>query len=62
MNNKELALLGLLAEGPKYGYQLEENIAARGMRAWTEIGFSSIYHLLNKLAEQEWVLDRKSVV
>lgn len=58
MNNKALALLGLLAEGPKYGYQLEEDIQTRGMREWTEIGFSSIYYLLNKLAERGWVLAR----
>ena len=56
MNNKELALLGLLTEGPKYGYQLESNIEARGMREWTEIGFSSIYYLLNKSEERGWIL------
>ena len=55
MNNKELALLGLLSEGPKYGYQLETDIESRGMREWTEIGFSSIYYLLNKAESQGWV-------
>jgi DNA-binding PadR family transcriptional regulator len=55
MNNKELALLGLLTEGPKYGYQLEGDIEARGMRDWTEIGFSSIYYLLNKSEARGWV-------
>lgn len=55
MNNKELALLGLLSEGPKYGYQLEQDIEARGMREWTEIGFSSIYYLLNKSEARGWV-------
>jgi DNA-binding PadR family transcriptional regulator len=54
MNNKELALLGLLSEGPKYGYQLENDIEARGMREWTEIGFSSIYYLLTKAETQGW--------
>ena len=56
MNNKELALLGLLTEGPKYGYQLENDIEARGMREWTEIGFSSIYYLLNKSEDRGWIL------
>ena len=42
----ELTLLGLLAEKPRHGYELEEVIIARGMRDWTEIGFSSIYYLL----------------
>jgi DNA-binding PadR family transcriptional regulator len=55
MNNKELVLLGLLSEGPKYGYQLEDDIKVRGMREWTVIGFSSIYYLLNKAESQGWV-------
>lgn len=42
-------MLGLLAEKPRHGYELEEVIAQRGMREWTEIGFSSIYYLLGRL-------------
>ena len=49
MTNAELAILSLIAEQPRHGYELEGVIEARGMRAWTEIGFSSIYYLLNKL-------------
>ena len=45
----ELTLLGLLVEKPRHGYELEEVITERGMREWTEIGFSSIYYLLAKL-------------
>ena len=45
----ELALLSLLAEQPYHGYELEHVITSRGMREWTEIGFSSIYYLLKKL-------------
>jgi DNA-binding PadR family transcriptional regulator len=48
----EMALLGLLAERPQHGYELEEVIKERGMREWTEIGFSSIYYLLTKLRER----------
>ncbi len=55
MTNKELAILGLLAESPKHGYQLETDIEARGMREWTEIGFSSIYYLLNKTENRGWI-------
>jgi len=29
MNNKKLTILGLLAESPKHGYQLETDIEAR---------------------------------
>jgi DNA-binding PadR family transcriptional regulator len=60
MNNKEIALLGLLTEGPKHGYQLESDIEARGMREWTEIGFSSIYYLLNKSETRGWVVSTLS--
>ncbi|MEV5972293.1 GyrI-like domain-containing protein [Streptomyces sp. NPDC051921] len=48
----ELTLLGLLVEEPRHGYELEAVIAERGMREWTEIGFSSIYYLLTKLRER----------
>ena len=55
MTNNELAILGLVAERPKHGYQIENDIELRGMRNWTEIGFSSIYHILNKLQEAGWI-------
>jgi DNA-binding PadR family transcriptional regulator len=48
----ELTLLGLLVEKPRHGYELEEVISVRGMRDWTEIGFSSIYYLLGKLRDR----------
>lgn len=48
----ELTLLGLLVEKPRHGYELEEVITERGMREWTEIGFSSIYYLLTKLKDR----------
>ena len=49
MTNAELAILSLIAEQPRHGYDIEQVFEARGMRDWTEIGFSSIYYLLNKL-------------
>lgn len=52
MTNAELAILSLIAEAPRHGYELEQLIEARGMREWTEIGFSSIYYLLNKLEKE----------
>jgi len=48
----ELTLLGLLVEKPRHGYELDEVIRARGMREWTEIGFSSIYYLLARLRDR----------
>ncbi len=55
MTNAELAILGLVAEKPRHGYDIEQVIKARGMRDWTEIGFSSIYYLLNKLEKSELI-------
>lgn len=49
MTNAELAILTLIAEQPRHGYEIEQVIEERGMRDWTEIGFSSIYYLLKKL-------------
>jgi len=49
MTNSELVLLSLIAEQPRHGYELERVIEERGMRNWTDIAFSSIYFLLNKL-------------
>jgi len=44
-----------VAEQPKHGYQIEQDITTRGMREWTEIGFSSIYYVLNKLEADSWL-------
>ena len=52
MTNTELAILGLIIEQPMHGYQIEQVIEARGMREWTDIGFSSIYYILKKLEER----------
>ena len=49
MTDAELAILGLVVERPRHGYEIEQVIEERGMRDWTEIGFSSIYYLLKKL-------------
>jgi len=48
----ELTLLGLLIERPAHGYDLEQVIDRRGIRQWTDIGFSSIYYLLAKLEKR----------
>lgn len=55
MTNAELAVLSLLSEAPAHGYEIEEKIEARGMRDWTDIGFSSIYAILKKLEKAGWV-------
>ena len=55
MTNAELAIISLIAEQPRHGYDIEQIIEARGMRDWTEIGFSSIYYLLNKLEKSNLI-------
>jgi DNA-binding PadR family transcriptional regulator len=58
VSNAELAILSLVAEQAVYGYQIEKIIEERGMREWTEIGFSSIYYLLTKLEKKGWIISR----
>ncbi len=52
MTEAELTILSLVAEGPRYGYEIQQIIDERGLREWLVIGFSSIYYLLNKLESQ----------
>ncbi|MEV3960874.1 helix-turn-helix transcriptional regulator [Nocardia sp. NPDC050193] len=52
LTRSELVVLGLIIESPQHGYDLEEVIERRGIRQWTEIGFSSIYYLLTKLEKR----------
>ena len=55
LTNAELMLLGLVAEMPRHGYQIEQVIEQRGMREWAQIGFSSIYFVLGKLEKAGFV-------
>lgn len=48
----ELTILGLIAERPRHGYELEIVIRERGIREWTSLGFSSIYYVLSKLEKR----------
>ncbi|MCD0443362.1 GyrI-like domain-containing protein [Glycomyces sp. A-F 0318] len=50
LTDGEFTVLGLLVERPRHGYELERVIEERGVRAWTSLGFSSIYYVLDKLA------------
>ena len=55
ISNIETAILGLVCEVPRYGYELEKVIEEREMRNWTEIGFSSIYYVLNRLEKYGFI-------
>jgi len=54
-SDSELLILGLIAEMPRHGYELEQIIEKRSMREWTRIGFSSIYYVLGKLEKKRLV-------
>lgn len=62
LTDAELIVLGLVAEMPRHGYQLEQVIEQRGMREWTQIGFSSIYFVLGKLDKMDLVKAEKPTV
>lgn len=55
-----LFILGLLNRGDSYGYDIKDKIGKWGMEYWTEIGWSSIYHALKKMA-QEGLIEEKEV-
>ena len=55
INEREAAILGLLCENPLYGYTIEKIIEERGMRHWTDIGFSSIYYVLKRLESRNFI-------
>ncbi len=61
LTDAELLVLGLIAEMPRHGYQLEQVIEQRGMREWTQIGFSSIYFVLGKLEKMGLIAAKKPV-
>lgn len=60
MTTTELAILSLVAQEPRYGYEVEKVIEERGMRDWAEIGFSSIYYVLSKLEGKGWIAGETS--
>jgi DNA-binding PadR family transcriptional regulator len=49
LTDAELAVMSLVVERPRHAYEIEQVIAERGMRDWTDVGFSSIYYLLGKM-------------
>jgi DNA-binding PadR family transcriptional regulator len=58
MTDAELAILGLIKERERHGYEIEQVIEERGIREWTAVGFSSIYYLLKKLEKRGLVSSR----
>jgi len=57
LTDAELTVLGLVAERPRHGYELDEVVSERGMRDWIALGFSSIYYVLGKLRDRGLVAE-----
>lgn len=49
VTTSEQLILGIVAERPRHGYDIEKLIDERGVRKWADIGFSSIYYVLDRL-------------
>jgi DNA-binding PadR family transcriptional regulator len=58
VTNAELAVLSLVVEQPRHGYDIEQTLVERNMRDWTDVGFSSIYYILGKLETAGLVTSR----
>jgi len=55
MTHSEVIILRLLTRRDLYGYQIDQLIEENKMRYWADIGFSSIYNVLNKLENKALV-------
>jgi DNA-binding PadR family transcriptional regulator len=60
MTHAEQAVLSLVAEAPRHGYEIEQVIQSREMRDWADLGFSSIYYLLARLERRGLVRSARS--
>ncbi len=61
LNLNETALLGLLADKARYGYELDKIIKEKHMRGWTDIAFSSIYAILKGLEDKGCVVSSSEI-
>jgi DNA-binding PadR family transcriptional regulator len=61
ISNKESALLGLLCEKSMHPYEVEKEVKYRDMRYWTDLSMSSIYKVLRKLEEKDYVVSQTNV-
>ncbi|MEU4545658.1 PadR family transcriptional regulator [Nonomuraea dietziae] len=49
MSSTRLLVLGLLNEGPRHGYEINQLVTAGALDQWTDVKPGSIYHALAKL-------------
>jgi DNA-binding PadR family transcriptional regulator len=58
LSTTEVSILSLINEEETHGYHLNEKINHRGYRNWTDIAFSSIYAILNRLEKKKLIKSR----
>nr|WP_055504853.1 PadR family transcriptional regulator [Nonomuraea pusilla] len=49
MSATRLLVLGLLNEGPRHGYEINQLVAAGALERWTDVKAGSVYHALTRL-------------
>lgn len=59
LSNIEVILLNIVNEKPSYAYEIDKIIDGRDMRKWVKIGVASIYQVLKRLEEREFVYSKK---
>ena len=52
MRHSDLVILGVLSAGARHGYDLAREIAAMNVRAWAQLGPSTIYRAVQRLEER----------
>ncbi|MEV0231330.1 PadR family transcriptional regulator [Nonomuraea sp. NPDC050786] len=52
MSSTRLLVLGLLHEGPRHGYEINQLVTAGALEQWTDVKPGSIYHALAKLEDE----------
>ncbi len=58
----DVALLGLLAEGPKHAWDITKAVEYRDMRSWTDLSRSTVYKQLRALESRGLVVGDEGVV
>lgn len=59
LHHQKMIVLGLIATGRRYGFEIEEFVSRTEMRRWAQIGSSTIYKILRDL-EKEGAVESRS--
>ena len=62
LTDADVALLGLLCEGPTHAWQIEKTVQCRDMRFWTDLSQATIYKQLRALQRARFVQHQRQVV